>query len=360
MKLGYFMQPLHPPGSDLAQTLHDDLHQVVTLDALGFDEAWIGEHLTLEWENITSAEIFIANALARTERITLGTGVSCLPNHNPFLLAHRIAQLDHLALGRFQWGVGPGASPGDMDAFNVDSVAGEHYEIARAMVDAILELWQGLEPGYYGNRWWRFKVTEPMDDVASHLYLKPYQKPYPPIAVAGLSETSPSLAWAGERGWSPMSIHYCAPRVLRGHWRTVEEGARSAGRTPDRSTWRVCRDVFVADSTEEARRIALGGVLARDYVDYNLVIMKKFEALGLFKDDPDMPNERITPEYLVDNTWIVGSVDDVERKIRRLYEGSGGFGVLLVVAHEWEPRQAWERSMSLLANEVMPRLTDLG
>ena len=31
-----------------------------------------------------------------------------MPNHNPFMIAHRIAQLDQMARGRFHWGVGSG------------------------------------------------------------------------------------------------------------------------------------------------------------------------------------------------------------------------------------------------------------
>ena len=359
MRLGYFMQPLHPPGADVTQTLQDDMAQVVALDRLGFEEAWIGEHLTLEWETITSPEIFIGMALAKTERIKLGTGVNCLPNHHPFFLAHRIAMLDHLAQGRFQWGVGPGSTPGDMEAFQVDWGAGEHYKLARATVEAVLDLWAGAEPGHYGNRWFRYKVPEPQAEIASHVYLKPYQQPHPPIAVAGLSPDSPSLTWAGEQGWSPMSIQYCCPRVLRGHWASVEAGARAAGRKPARSEWRVCREVFVAETSAEARRLALEGVLRRDYEDYNLVIMKQFGALGLFKDDPSLPDSAVTPEFLVDNMWIVGSVEEVTEKLRALHEAVGGFGVLLTLAHEWRPREAWERSMQLLAEEVMPRLSDL-
>ena len=75
MHLGYFTMPLHPPGSDPARTLADDLEQIVTLDRLGYTEAWIGEHFTSVWENIPCPDLFIAHALARTNSIVLGTGV---------------------------------------------------------------------------------------------------------------------------------------------------------------------------------------------------------------------------------------------------------------------------------------------
>ena len=52
MELGYFTMPLHPPGSDIAKTLDDDLEQIVTLDGLGYKEACIGEHFTTVWETL--------------------------------------------------------------------------------------------------------------------------------------------------------------------------------------------------------------------------------------------------------------------------------------------------------------------
>jgi alkanesulfonate monooxygenase SsuD/methylene tetrahydromethanopterin reductase-like flavin-dependent oxidoreductase (luciferase family) len=91
MKLGYFTMPLHPPGSDITQTLQDDLQQIVTLDELGYQEAWIGEHFTTVWENIPAPDLFIAQALPVTKNIVLGTGVTCMPNHDPFMIAHRVA-----------------------------------------------------------------------------------------------------------------------------------------------------------------------------------------------------------------------------------------------------------------------------
>jgi alkanesulfonate monooxygenase SsuD/methylene tetrahydromethanopterin reductase-like flavin-dependent oxidoreductase (luciferase family) len=48
--------------------------------------------------------------------------------------------------------------------------------------------------------------------------------------------------------------------------------------------------------------------------------------------------------------------DEVARKLRELSDAVGGFGTLLVIGHEWEPREAWLRSMSLLTQHVLPRL----
>ncbi|MBM3948851.1 MAG: LLM class flavin-dependent oxidoreductase [SAR202 cluster bacterium] len=359
MEVGYFAMPLHPPGADFTKTVHEDIQQLVTLDRLGYHEAWIGEHFTMEWENIPSPELVIAMALAKTKRIKLGTGVTCLAYHNPFHLAHRIAELDHLAKGRFQWGIGTGASPMDFEVFGVDAEKNEQRWLSRETVDMVLKIWEGAPLGTYENKFWRVKIPPPMPDVNFSIHLKPYQKPHPPIAVAGLSPRSDTLIMAGERGWIPMSINHTPAPTLKTHWEAVLEGAKRTGRTPGRSQWRIARDIFIADTAEEARREAIKGTMARDYYGYVYPVLAKYGYLKLFKSDPEMPDSAVTLDYIVDNIWVVGSVEDVVAKLRKLYKDVGGFGVLLAMHHEWKPRAKWLRSMELLVNEVIPALADL-
>ncbi len=355
-RLGYFAMPLHPPGADPARTMEEDLEQLVTLDRLGFEEAWIGEHFTAMWENIPCPDLFIAKALALTQRMKLGTGVSCLPNHDPLMLAQRIAQLDQMARGRFYWGVGSGGFPGDFELFGVDPKSGEQRGITRAVLDLILELWNDPKPGLYEGRHWRFRVPEPQEDIGLRLHLRPYQRPHPPIGVAGVSAKSETLVLAGERGYIPMSINFVPPRILRSHWASVEDGAARTGRVADRSTWRIARDVYVADTNARARREALEGPLARDYRDYFLPLLGKIRGREMLKIDPAMPDADVTLEYLLDNIWIVGDPDTVAARLAKLGDEVGGFGTLLVIAHEGRPRAAWERSMVLLQEQVLPRV----
>src|SRR5437867_1615097 len=180
MRLGYFAMPLHPPGADPARTMDDDLVQLATLDRLGYEEAWIGEHFTAEWENIPAPDLFIAAALQRTQRINLGTGVACLPNHSPFVLAHRIAQLDNMARGRFLFGVGSGGFPGDFTVAGVDPKTGQQRTLTHDAIDLVLKLWAAPEPGHYEAHNWRFDVPEPNPEIAQHVHVRPYTQPHPP------------------------------------------------------------------------------------------------------------------------------------------------------------------------------------
>ncbi len=359
MQLGYFTMPLHPPGAEIAQTMADDLEQIVALDRLGYREAWIGEHFTSRWENIPCPDLFIAQALARTERIMLGTGVSCLPNHHPLMLAQRIAQLDQMARGRFYWGVGSGGFPGDFELFDIDLQRLEQRPLTRDILDAVLALWNDPQPGLVEHPRYRFRVPEPQEDISLALHLRPYQRPHPPIAVAGIGPRSDMLTLAGERGWIPMSINIVVPATLKAHWETYAASSAQAGRTADRAIWRIARDVYIGETPEQARRDVLDGVLARDWRDYFLPLLKKNKMMIGPKLDPAMPDEDVTLEYLCENLWIVGDVDEVTQKLRDLYTAVGGFGTLLVIGHEWQPAEKWRRSMELLMTEVVPRLSDL-
>ena len=357
MQLGFFNMPLHPPGSDLAKTLADDLEQLVVLDSMGYVEAWIGEHFTSEWENIPAPDLLIAQALSVTKQIKFGTGVTNVPNHNPFYLAHRIAQLDQMARGRLLWGIGSGGFIGDFRVVGIDPASGEHRDMTRKAIDLILELWADPQPGAYDHPRWHFNVPDRDDDIGLRVHVKPYQKPHPPIALAGISVKSDTLELAGEQGWIPMSINFAPSRVLKTHWESVTAGAAKTGRTADRADWRIAREIFVADSTKEARKMALEGVLARDFEQYFHPLIGKGRGYGIVKQDPDMPDSEVTSAYMADNVWIVGSREEVTEKLAALTDEVGGFGVLLAMGHEWLPRDVWEQSMGLLATDVVPKMS---
>ena len=128
MKLGLFNMPLHPPGRLHADTYDEDVELMACADELGYSEAWIGEHFTTEWENMPAPDLFIARALGATKNLVMGTGVSLLAFHDPIMIAHRMAMLDHLARGRFFFGIGSGGVPTDSEMFGMDRQSGQQRD----------------------------------------------------------------------------------------------------------------------------------------------------------------------------------------------------------------------------------------
>ena len=130
LRSGIFLAPFHNHDENPTLSIERDLELLEHLDRLNYHEAWIGEHHSGGFELIACPEMFIAAAAQRTRHIRLGTGVVSLPYHNPFMLADRMVQLDHMTRGRAMFGVGPGALGGGGDEH---LRAGDDLEAARVM-----------------------------------------------------------------------------------------------------------------------------------------------------------------------------------------------------------------------------------
>jgi alkanesulfonate monooxygenase SsuD/methylene tetrahydromethanopterin reductase-like flavin-dependent oxidoreductase (luciferase family) len=354
MKLGALLMPSHPPERITHEGQIWDLEELQRLDALGFEEAWIGEHFTATWEPCPAPDLLIAQGLSCTKRMRLGPLGHLLPYHHPIELAHRVAYLDHLATGRYQLGVGISALPTDHQLFGMDISDGRNRRMTFEALDMMTSLWTEGPRDFKGEFWSTCKPDGHFNTLGYHL--KPFQRPYPPIAIAGLTPGSENHRLAGEKGYIPVSLSISPDvTVTAKHWDAVAEGAARVGRTPDRNAWRIIRDVYVAPTDREARDLAINGIMGRCWREFLLPL---YLGLGLgkfLKLDPAMPDEAIDLEYLADHLWFVGSPTTVTRRIQELQAGTGGFGHLLMVSYDaMNERKPWERSLRLLVEEVLP------
>ena len=62
---------------------------------------------------------------------------------------------------------------------------------------------------------------------------------------------------------------------------------------------------------------------------------------------------------MINELFIHGDAKTCTEKLHHLWDETGGFGTLLMIAHDWDNRPLWERSMDLLAKEVAPALPSL-
>jgi alkanesulfonate monooxygenase SsuD/methylene tetrahydromethanopterin reductase-like flavin-dependent oxidoreductase (luciferase family) len=355
MELGAFLMPSHPPEQTVRDGQILDLRELERLDSLGFSEAWIGEHFTAAWEPCPAPDLLIAQALLRTRNIRLGPLGHLLPYHNPVELAHRAAYLDHMAEGRYQLGVGISALPTDHALFDVDTSDGRNRRMTFEALEMMTRLWRDGDSDFQGEFWSMGEARSELPGLGYHL--APYQRPHPRIAIAGLTPGSENHKLAGEKGYIPVSLSVTPDASITAqHWEAVVEGAARSGRIPDRSEWRVIRDVYVAPTDAEARERAIGGIMGRCWREFLLPV---YLGLGLgpfLKRDPSMPDEAVDLEYLADNLWIVGSPATVAERILDLQAQTGGFGHLTIVSYDATGEQeAWDRSLQLLVNDVLPR-----
>jgi limonene 1,2-monooxygenase len=348
MKFGIFMAPFHRVGENPALAFERDMQLIEWLDELGYDEAFIGEHHSAGWEIISSPEIFMAVAATRTKRIMLGSGVVSVPYHHPFNIANRFALLDQLTRGRIMMGCGPGALPGDAYMLGIETTKQRDQMVEG--IKAVLRLF--TEDGGITIDGSYFKLRD------AHLQVKPYQKPHMPLFVANTFSPSGMVA-AGQLGCGVLSIATFAPDGLKDlpkRWEMAEEIAAENGKTVDRKNWRILFPVHLAESRKEAVDDIREGC--------NAWIQQYFiGTLGAqiqFAEYPNQPIEEMTADRMVARGGvIVGTPDDAVARIKETLEASGGgFGGLLVLAHEWAPREKILHSYELWARYVAPHFQD--
>src|SRR5919205_2456841 len=144
MRLGFFTMPLHPRTREPVLTLQEDREAVILADRLGYYDAFVGEHLTDPEENVTNSFIFLASVLPETETIRLGTGTSNLSHSHPVLVAAHAAMFDHLAKGRFIFGVSPGALASDAEALGI--LNEDRNKLFAEAMEVILAIWERDAP----------------------------------------------------------------------------------------------------------------------------------------------------------------------------------------------------------------------
>ena len=357
MKLSCFMMPVHHRDKDYQTSLAEDIETVELADRLGFEEVWVGEHHCSSVEPITSPLLFMASLIARTERIKLATGVICMPQYHPALIAGHAAMFDHLARGRFIMGVGPGGLPPDFELFGVADK--DRNEMMVEAIDTILEIWRSDPPYDIRGKHWTTKVSDwAYDDIGLGRMVRPFQKPHPPIAVSAMSPFSGTMRLAAARDWAPISANFVSAWSVKSHWQAYAEECDRRGKSADPSRWRVARSVFVADDAAEAEEfVKRPGGSFDYYYDYLFKIFDRAGMRALAIGAPDADPDALTPAELVDKLVIRGTPAQVTEQLLAFRDEVGPFGHLVMTAHDWTDKRAFTRSMELMAREVVPALS---
>jgi limonene 1,2-monooxygenase len=336
LRTGIFLAPFHALGENPTLAIERDMELVEHLDRLNYHEAWIGEHHSGGFEIIACPEMFLAAAAQRTRNIRLGTGVVSLPYHHPFTLASRMMQLDHMSRGRAMFGVGPGALIYDADKIGLK--AADQRRRMNESLDCIVQLMRG-ETVSRQTDW--FTLNE------ARLQLMPYSQPGMEMAVA-CSRSPVGAVASGQHGIGMLSIGGTSDEALVAHaknWSIHEEAAAKAGRTPDRSKWRIVTFAHVAPTREQARSDMAHGLA--DFAKY----FTDVATFPIIPADINDPVDFLTTSGLA----CIGTPDDCIRHFERLWQGSnGGFGAVLLLAHNWADWEATKRSYELMARYVHP------
>ena len=358
MRLGFFMMPVHPPARSFTDTLAEDTEKSLLADRLGFEELWLGEHFSATSEPIPSPLMFMAGLVPRTKNLRFGTGVICIPNHDPVVVAAEVAQFDHMSRGRFMLGVGPGGLLSDFELFGHTDPAVRNRKVVEA-VKLMQRIWSQDPPYEIDGEFWKVNLkNNVIADLGIGYMPKPYQKGGPPVTLSLASPNSASARTAALRGWGIISANIIPTYSVASHWAIYAKAHADAGKKPSGENWRVSRNVMVAPTDAQAADRVFGdGGSNRYFFTYIRAALSGVGLLSLLKPDPNMADGEATVEAITEGCTLYGSPQTMLDKLVAFREEVGPFGTLLMTGLDWlGPNEAWERqSMQLLAEDVMPK-----
>jgi alkanesulfonate monooxygenase SsuD/methylene tetrahydromethanopterin reductase-like flavin-dependent oxidoreductase (luciferase family) len=332
MKFGIFIFGDNHPG--LGRSNQQYYEEVLTLgewaEELGFDSFWFGEHHFF-WHGACVSPAALIGALGqRTKRIRLGPAVSVLPLHHPLIVAEDYALADNLCNGRLNFGIGSGFSPVEYQMFgmSMEEARDRYWE----SFDVILKAWTQETFTHHGKY---YQIEE------GSLYVKPVQKPMPPIWIAASSDET--LVRAGTLGFPIMSIPFARSSSLlevkekNDRFMDSYSGAGHKG-TPDTMT---ALHVALHPSREEAAK------RSRPCFDRVTEYLKKYRRPGSRVPDLDT---------LERAKLAVIATPENACEIFREYARIGVSHVICMVNFGGMPMPDVRRTMQLMSREVFPQL----
>jgi limonene 1,2-monooxygenase len=336
-RLGVFLAPFHPLDENPTLCFQRDIDLAIWADKIGFGEFWYGEHHTGGYELSASPELMIAAACQHAKRIIFGTGVVSLPYHNPLMVANRIAQLDHLTMGRLIFGAGPGLLVSDAH------MLGLNVSESRDKLDQGLGVIRRLLRGE-----WVTETTDWYELHDAHCQVPPYNPAMEACVASTFSPNGGVLAAKHQAGMlclaSTMTSGFDS---LSMNWNIAQETAAKFGRTMAPNSIRCATDLYIAETREKALADVREG-----YARYNEYILNQSKHL------PGSPGHIPLEAQIESGEIVVGTPDDAIGQIRRLEAKVPDFGSLLLLEKNWASFENTKRSYELLARYVLPAINN--
>ena len=315
MELGYWLSSEEHAPRDLVANAR-------AAEEAGLSHAVVSDHFH-PWIDAQGHSAFVWAVLGaianETERITVGTGVTCpLIRIHPAIVAQAAATAACLLPGRFFLGVGTGENLNENVTGSKWPAPDERLEMLEEAVDAIRTLWEG---GYQTHRGDHYTVEQ------ARLYTLPDEPP--PIVVAAAQENAAQLA--GRIGDGYMNV---APDgdTLKTYEQAGGNGPRYGKVT---GCWGPDRDKALQQAYQQWPNMGLGGSLSQD-----LALPRDFEAAG----------ETVRPEDLEDSLALG---DDPQAWVEQIRKFDDAGFTHVAVHHIGDDQQGF---ITFVQQEVAPRL----
>ncbi|MCB8907705.1 MULTISPECIES: LLM class flavin-dependent oxidoreductase [unclassified Streptomyces] len=334
------------------KALMEETEYVIQADRSGFKYAWASEHHFLEeYSHLSANDVYLGYLAHATDRIHLGSGIfnPLAPVNHPVKVAEKVAMLDHLSAGRFEFGSGRGAGSHEILGFMPGITDMNHTkELWEETIAEFPKMWlQDEYVGFQGKHW-----SLPPRKVLP----KPYGKSHPAMWYAAGSPSS--YAMAGKKGLGVLG--FSVQKVSDMEWvvesyKTAIKEAKAIGDFVNDNVM-VTSTAICAETHDKAVEIAVGGGL--NYLQS--LLFRYHDTFPRPEGIPEWPE--LLPEYsaeiiellIQEELMICGDPSEVLAQCKR-WEQAGAdqlsFGLPIGISYE-----DTMNSIKLIGEHVIPKI----
>ena len=377
MKFGYFCNTTNWKHKPYKQLLDEARDISVFCDENNWDSIWFTEHHFNHegMESCTNPLMMGSDIAARTKNIKIGQACNVITFHNPIRLAEDIAFLDQLSEGRVEVGIGRGVY--GREAINMNKEAdlkdqAKNFRLFEETLTIMKKAWTEKFFNHQGefytypapNFKWEHDMSPPSEEFLDmnskeikkiSIVPKPFQKPHP--AIWQVVDSPSSIEWAASNGintimWIP------TVKALKKRFLLYKEAKSKAENREVPLGEGIClvRDMFIADTMEEAEKIA-----GEHIVNYMRWVchwrglsnhMDPGEELPQTKHKLDLLNY----DFLHKRNLLFGTPEYVVNKINELKLELNLQNLQVWSNFPGIEHDACMRSIKLFTDEVMPKI----
>ncbi|BCP54634.1 luciferase [Kaistia sp. 32K] len=317
---------------DPAERIRDLLEEIELADQLGLDVFGLGEHHRPDFL-ISSPEVVLAAAAARTKSIRLSSAVTVLSSDDPVRVFQRFSTLDLISNGRAEIMAGRGSFIESFPLFGFD--LGDYDELFSENLDLLLRIRDAERVTWPGGH------RAAIRDLG--VYPRPVQDPLPVwIAVGG---TPQSVVRAGVLGL-PLAIAIIGGNPA--HFQPLVElyhrAAKEAGSDPAGLRVGINSHGFIAETSQEAADIAFPPFAAA---------MTK---IGKERGWPPTTRGQFEAQRRLQGALFVGSPSEVAEKILYQHELFDHDRFLIQFSVGTLPHDKMMKSIELFGTRVVPEV----
>jgi F420-dependent oxidoreductase-like protein len=279
-------------------------------EKLGYYSVLLDDHLMFNKMPILECWTTLSALSSATEKIRLGTMVTCNGFRNPALLAKMAATVDNISEGRLELAIGAGVQQNEHNAYGfLFPSTKARIEHLNEAVEIIKKLWTQEKASYNGKH---YTILDAFCEP------KPVQKPHPPITIGGGGEklTMKVTARHADRydwGYLPtIDMYKHKMNVLENHCNTIGRSFEDI----EKSCW-PAGQIFIGEDKKELKTKVLQwlpkGVSLEDFMKTSFVgtpedfikQLQQYLNLGVthfmlfFGDLPDFEGVKVFAENIV-------------------------------------------------------------